>query len=115
MTKKRRSDRIYSPPSQPVETSAPPVLEDLITFLWSRLNALQREADAAEYDKHKAQLYLAMAAHARILADLLKDSGLSRGEKEDLAKMLSKIRRKATVKARRIIWGESRRRKRLKS
>jgi len=114
--KARKPDQpIYIPPppsnrEEEEKKNAKPLLKDLVNFLWESLLSLKAEIETAEHDKHRAQLYLAIASQARILAGLLNGSGMSRGERQDLAKILSRIEKTAKTKARAIWRGGKRRR-----
>jgi len=86
----KRVKPIYSPPSCGTASRSKVLLEDLINLEWENMQRIKASLEACAYDKHKGQYWLAMAAHARILAELLKDAGRT-GEAETLTKLFEKI------------------------
>lgn len=87
------SHPIYSPPAGVSESQSKIVIEDLIAFEWENMERMRAFLEACPYDKHKGQYWLAMAAHARILATLLKDAGRT-GEPDSLAKLFQRLEKK---------------------
>ena len=110
MTKTRENaDPIYSPPSRPSETID---LQVLINVEWEIIEKLKQAAEESEYEKHRAQLYLALSSHVKALAQILKMTrSETREESPDLAKLLEEIAKRA----RRIANGMERARTTRKS
>ncbi|MFQ6094852.1 MAG: hypothetical protein ACE5NN_01795 [Candidatus Bathyarchaeia archaeon] len=87
------AEPIYSPPSRPSDSTG---LQVLINVEWEIIEKLKKAADEAKYEKHRAQLYLALSSHVKALAQILKMSGAEAGDDGgDLAKLLGEIAKKA--------------------
>jgi len=86
-------EAIYSPPPPTSEMRG---LKQLITLEWAVIDRLWNLAQGSDlWDKHRVQCFNALASHARTLSKLLKLTGVTTEEKEDLAKLLAKIAKKA--------------------
>ena len=69
-------------------------LKDLIQMEWRIMDELWALAKRAEYEKHRSVYYQTLASHARTLMLLLKATGETGKETEDLAKILQKMTKK---------------------
>jgi len=97
-------DPIYSPPPPISENRS---LKQLITLEWAVIDRLWNLAQGSNlWDKHRVQCFNALASHARTLSKLLKLAGVKTEEKEDLAKILANIAKKARRVARQMRSGK---------
>jgi len=74
-------------------------LQKLIAMEWEIIDEIWALAQAAEYDKHRGLYYQSLASHARTLMQLLKMTGATGKEGEDLARLLQKM----TMKVRKFL------------
>lgn len=84
----------------------PPIggLPELVAIEWELIERLKQLAYSTQDEKARVQYFLSLSSHARTLAYLLGQCGAGADEKEDLAKLLAEI----SKKARRILRGLNR-------
>lgn len=94
------------PPIYKGGLSSPTDIEKLIILEWNIIDKLWELAEKAQFDKHRAVYYQNLASHAKTLAMLLKLTGASTQQTEDLAKLLEQIAKK-TKKFVKDLYGRS--------
>ena len=82
-------------------------LQKLIAMEWEIIDEIWALAKEAEYDKHRGLYYQSLASHARTLVQLLKVTGATGKEGEDLARLLQKM----TMKVRKFLRDDKIRRR----
>jgi len=85
------SEGIYTPSPEGEEDKRPSIAK-LIEIEWTLIKEMLKAALNARYDKHRIQYFNALSSHTRTLAWLLQQSPASREDKEDLARVIQRIR-----------------------